>query len=302
MKVTKFVGRISLTGLLSAGMILSGIAISNAETSSTPYFDGGQNQPIVSPDFNSDQGVLFDTRSNSVRAAGSDPANLSGISIPGVRVEDSKAIFKDTELGSKFEGKGEPIITTKIDGATTQTFETLSGSQTLISIPNANAASEYRFPLEVPSGGSVQLQLDGSVNILNAAGTAIGGITEPWAVDANGKAIETNFTFEGNTLIQRVSFNENTAFPVTADPQFWQMAISTAAGSAVGAAMLALVKVPWVAGAAGGCMTGSLNAMWDGGNFWDSLWGCISTGALGAFGAQIAKVVKDVLARFNVKP
>lgn len=41
--------------------------------------------------------------------------------------------------------------------------------------------------------------------------------------------------------LQHVEFDEQTAFPVIADPQWWQMGISAAAGAAAGAAVVASI-------------------------------------------------------------
>ncbi|NLC98978.1 MAG: hypothetical protein GX678_07865 [Actinomycetales bacterium] len=43
-------------------------------------------------------------------------------------------------------------------------------------------------------------------------------IETPWAVDANGEPVETRFELDGNTLTQVIETNNNTAFPVVADP------------------------------------------------------------------------------------
>ncbi|MEJ9209242.1 hypothetical protein [Paenibacillus larvae] len=45
-----------------------------------------------------------------------------------------------------------------------------------------------------------------------------------WAKDANGNDIPTHYEIRGNDLVQKVEFNENTAFPVVADPNWFQIA------------------------------------------------------------------------------
>ena len=44
-------------------------------------------------------------------------------------------------------------------------------------------------------------------------------IEKPWAKDANGNDVFTKYTISENSLVQHVSFDENTAFPVLADPK-----------------------------------------------------------------------------------
>jgi hypothetical protein len=48
----------------------------------------------------------------------------------------------------------------------------------------------------------------------------LGSFASPWAKDAAGTAVPTEFLIENNRLIQRVHFSANSAFPVVADP-FW---------------------------------------------------------------------------------
>ena len=43
----------------------------------------------------------------------------------------------------------------------------------------------------------------------------------PWAVDANGEPIATHYELADGALTQVVDINADTAFPVTADPEWW---------------------------------------------------------------------------------
>ncbi|MEU2951034.1 hypothetical protein [Streptomyces xanthochromogenes] len=95
------------------------------------------------------------------------------------------------------------------------------GVRSLITINNANAAKEYRFPLDLPAGAVPEQQEDGSVLVLTGAdedADIIGAFDAPWAKGANGSAVPTSYRIEDGTLIQTVAFDQNTAFPVVADP------------------------------------------------------------------------------------
>ncbi|WP_156159119.1 hypothetical protein [Demequina gelatinilytica] len=46
----------------------------------------------------------------------------------------------------------------------------------------------------------------------------VASVGAPWAVDANGVALETSYALNGDTLTQVVTTDEDTAFPVVADP------------------------------------------------------------------------------------
>ncbi|AIY02308.1 hypothetical protein ART_2709 [Arthrobacter sp. PAMC 25486] len=75
---------------------------------------------------------------------------------------------------------------------------------------------------EVSHEATVSLESDGAVSVLDRNGEVVGGYLSPWAVDANDATVETSFSLQGNALVQTIKFDETTAFPVFADPQWWQ--------------------------------------------------------------------------------
>ncbi|MFI1105419.1 DNRLRE domain-containing protein [Streptomyces melanogenes] len=93
------------------------------------------------------------------------------------------------------------------------------GSRTLQIIKNAQAPREYRVPVELPPGAKLRQEPDGSVVIVPAnPDEPVAPINAPWAKDATGRPVPTSYRVEGDTLIQAVSFDAATAFPVVADP------------------------------------------------------------------------------------
>lgn len=59
-----------------------------------------------------------------------------------------------------------------------------------------------------------------------------------------GKAVATHYKVEGNQLIQVVEFNENTAFPVVADPDWRKIArCASALAVFVGSNLVAVSKI-----------------------------------------------------------
>lgn len=139
------------------------------------------------------------------------------ITLPGTK---ARAVV-DASLApsERFDGLGGPLLNTTVGGATISTYATNDGTQTLIEIPSASAAREYRFPLDIPEGGESVLRADGSVAIFDASGNSLGGFYAPWAVDADGNDVPTSYRLSGQTLIQTVDTRKVTAFPVLADPQ-----------------------------------------------------------------------------------
>lgn len=105
----------------------------------------------------------------------------------------------------------------------------LDGFRSLITIENAQAQHDYSFHFDLPEGA--KLVQDGDyINIINENNMVADengenpepellGVIEPaWARDANGVSINTFYTINGNTLTQTVEFDENSAFPIVADP------------------------------------------------------------------------------------
>lgn len=119
-----------------------------------------------------------------------------------------------------------------IDAIVQTTEEVLNSDEirntvrTMISIESGDASKEYSFDYDLPDGCRLVMGSelenkeipDDAVGIINGEGYAIGIIDSPWAKDVTGEALSTSYRLEGNKLIQTINFNENTKFPVTADP------------------------------------------------------------------------------------
>lgn len=76
--------------------------------------------------------------------------------------------------------------------------------------------------MSVRENGKLELTPEGGAVILDAEGVTVAIAEVPWAKEATGAAVPTSYTVEGNTLTQHVSFDADTAFPVVADPTWWQ--------------------------------------------------------------------------------
>lgn len=95
------------------------------------------------------------------------------------------------------------------------------GVRMLTVIDSADAPTEYGYKVEVPGGGTVTVQADGTAVVLDSQGQTVTAVDVPWAKDANGAAVPTRFTTDGQRLVQHVDHQAGEfAYPVTADP-FW---------------------------------------------------------------------------------
>ncbi|QKZ22868.1 hypothetical protein [Streptomyces chartreusis] len=86
-------------------------------------------------------------------------------------------------------------------------------------IKDANAPEEYEYNLHLPAGSSIEKQDDGSLKVAvpNGEGYVIGA---PWAHDANGAHVWTQWFTDGESTIDLVvnHHGESLAYPLTADP------------------------------------------------------------------------------------
>lgn len=106
---------------------------------------------------------------------------------------------------------------------------TESGVRTLITLNNADAPTEYRFDLGLPQGAEAERLADGSVLVIKDD-EILGMFATPWAKDSHGASVPTSYRVEGTTLIQTISTTTGTAFPVVADPAWWDKTKEIAGG------------------------------------------------------------------------
>ena len=54
--------------------------------------------------------------------------------------------------------------------------------------------------------------------VVGGEGVIVGQVQSPWAVDADGAEVPTQYRIEGTTLVQQVQITGDTEFPVVVDP------------------------------------------------------------------------------------
>lgn len=98
--------------------------------------------------------------------------------------------------------------------------------QSLILLEGPESPREYRYDLEVPPGGRVVENPDGSVDVFDAQGNVTKHVKAPWAYDALGREVPTYFEVDPETgeLVQVVDPERTTALPILADPDKYDAA------------------------------------------------------------------------------
>ena len=97
--------------------------------------------------------------------------------------------------------------------------------RSLINIDSPEAPDSYTFRFEMEGGQKLMFAeqmnspeaVPGCVYIAEKM-EPVAEIQAPWARDAEGNPVPTHFEISGNDLIQKVDFDEDTVFPVVADP------------------------------------------------------------------------------------
>jgi predicted RNA binding protein YcfA (HicA-like mRNA interferase family) len=111
----------------------------------------------------------------------------------------------------------------------------------LINIKNSTAPKSYEFDLVLPEGSKLinakdytGSESDKEVLVVDKNNNITTIFLPAWAKDANGEEVNTYYTIDGNKLIQVVEFDENSVFPIIADP------LPLILAGAGGAALIAL--------------------------------------------------------------
>jgi hypothetical protein len=91
--------------------------------------------------------------------------------------------------------------------------------QILTVIDDPEAPTVYRYPIDMP-GGSTLVKQDDAVVVVSRDGRTVGTFAAPWAVDAEGRSVHTEYRVDGDVLIQVISHRGVAAYPVVADPAY----------------------------------------------------------------------------------
>ncbi len=106
-----------------------------------------------------------------------------------------------------------------------------TGARLMVIIRSPDDPRTYRFPVQIPAGGSLVPMAGGKSGaentseernttgyvILDRHGEGIGSIAAPWAEDSNRKQIPTWYTQEPGAIVQHVD-HSGAHYPVVADP------------------------------------------------------------------------------------
>lgn len=136
------------------------------------------------------------------------------ISVPNIAGLDSVNIIDNKIIYSGKDAKADTIVEA-VDG----------GIRQVINIKSADAPNYYDFPVMLEEGDKIIINDDGGAKIESSKVNEITQlpinkvtIAKPWAKDANGKDLKTNYTIENKNILRQYIDLSSAVFPVVADP------------------------------------------------------------------------------------
>jgi hypothetical protein len=88
-------------------------------------------------------------------------------------------------------------------------------------IPGKQAGLTLTYPMTLPNGAKLVTSADGSVQVISSTRTGnmlLGTLSAPWARDAQGNPVATQYKIKGHSIVQVVSPGKSAVYPITADP------------------------------------------------------------------------------------
>ncbi|WP_129590768.1 hypothetical protein [Sanguibacter massiliensis] len=88
-------------------------------------------------------------------------------------------------------------------------------------IPDADAQHEFTYAFG--EGIAPRAAADGSIELVKDLGLGVlvvGRVAPAWAVDSSGASVDTTYRIDGTALVQTVTPDASTAYPIVADPTY----------------------------------------------------------------------------------
>ncbi|MGP9760972.1 hypothetical protein [Corynebacterium sp. AOP12-C2-36] len=198
--------------------------------------DGLEGRQLTDPT-NSNDGRADGTGRNDTDDTSSATSTSAAVPAPGV--DDTASTADEASSGDGDDDSGLPVgplgaggalagaagailaDRRRRDGAHRGDINWGNGrEQSLILLEGVNSPREHRFDMDVPAGGQMVKNPDGSVDVLDADGNVVEHVKAPWAYDALGRPVETYYEVDNETgeLVQVVDPDRTSVLPILADP------------------------------------------------------------------------------------
>ena len=115
------------------------------------------------------------------------------------------------------------IIYHGTDNGADAAVQTLTDGSVRIQTITPNADGPHSFTYRFGEGITLVEGEDGTIELVQQIAdqteAVVGTVDQPWAVDANGRSLNTEYAIEGSVLVQTIDTDAATAYPIVADPQ-----------------------------------------------------------------------------------
>lgn len=118
------------------------------------------------------------------------------------------------------DSRGSVSVVSDGRGESAVVHATATGAQILFSVESPAPSLSLDVETTTPTGSRWVPQRDGSLHLRDDSGMTAMVMGAPWAIDARGRALETRFAVDDNTITQLVD-SSDAQFPVVADPSLW---------------------------------------------------------------------------------
>lgn len=159
------------------------------------------------------QQVLTDRASSSTQRAVVPTSAQRPVSIDSASAPVSVSVVG---AGSS-QSIGEGLTSYSVAGADVVPIAKVDGVQ-FVSISDEGDPLEFSYQFDMPESAGLHQIVEGGVVIGAAVNTPDAIVGAPWAVDATGKSVPTEYFVDGNTLTQKIHPTSDTTYPIIADP------------------------------------------------------------------------------------
>lgn len=222
------------TGAVVLALLVSGLPAASANTGNSSVEGAAELIEQVAPD----QGrVAYPTPvDETVQAAGADgkvtiPLDpdatiaIEGTGVASVPVLEVNLPEEITVSGGQVARDGT-VVYEGLDGGASAAVQALEGGSARVQTITPDAGGPHEFTYTFAPGVTPVLAEDGTVELLqevsDGMAMSVGGVAEPWAFDVNGKPVDTAYAIVGDSLVQTIQADDETVYPVVADPMFTQ--------------------------------------------------------------------------------
>lgn len=201
-------------------LILSSPGIANAASSS----NGLSPEQIVAT-IESTTGSKFSDSPPTELSQVTTSTNASGVKVSvsetlqGQQNSTASVEILDSKSTTSTLSDSVTTFTADSDGIAGAVAQTNDGFSIYTVISNRNAPDSYSYKLNLPVGVATT-EFQGGYSLDDFKDFSV-VISAPWAIDANGKNLDTWYTLENDVLTQHIDLSAaNIAFPVVADPNW----------------------------------------------------------------------------------